>query len=417
MIRPYHKRLMTKEFFNVTGLENVLKYRFLFSKLGTEEVDISEAYGRILAQDMISDENLPDFRRSTMDGYAICASSSYGSGESNPGWLTIKGSVAMGERPGFQIAPGEAARIATGGMLPKGADAIVMIEHTEAVDDASIEIYKSVAPGQHVIDIGEDFKQDEILLSCGRLIRAQEVGLLAAFGKQKISVYKKPVVAIISTGDEVVPIEQNPPLGKIRDINSYTLSAQVREAGGIPKSYGIVPDSYQQLHQVCSHAISDSDIVLISGGSSVGVRDLTIDVLSSLPDSEILVHGVSISPGKPTILAKVGDCAFWGLPGHVVSAMVVFSVIVRPFIEHIAGLAYKKNFEIPAKLTRNLPSVHGRTDYIRVRLFEKDGVQYAEPILGKSGLLNTMIKADGLIEIDINTEGLYKDSDVKVTLI
>ncbi|NJL60448.1 MAG: molybdopterin molybdotransferase MoeA [Desulfobacteraceae bacterium] len=394
-------------------MENVLKYRFLFPQVGTEEADISQAYSRILAEEVLSDENLPEFLRSTMDGYAICASSSYGASESNPAWLSIKGSVAMGAAPAFSIGPGETARIATGGMLPDGADAVVMIEHTETVDETSVEIYKSVAPGQHVIDIGEDFRRGETLLSIGQFLRSPEVGLLAAFGKQRIRVYRKPIVSIISTGDEIVPIEQKPSLGKIRDINSYTLSAQVSETGAIPK-LRIVPDAYTRLHQICSQAISDSDMVLISGGSSVGVRDLTIDVLSSLPNSEILVHGISISPGKPTILAKVGNCAVWGLPGHVVSAMVVFSVVVRPFIEHISGLAYRKRFEIPAKLTRNIPSVHGRTDYVRVRLFESNGTMYAEPILGKSGLLNTMVKADGLIEIDINTEGLYQDSEVRV---
>ncbi len=405
---------MAAEFFNVTSVEDVLKYRFLFPKTDTEEADISQACSRVLAEEVLSDENLPEFPRSTMDGYAICASSSYGAGESNPAWLTIKGSVAMGERPAFSIAPGEAARIATGGMLPDGADAVVMVEHTETVDETSIEIYKSVAPGQHVIDIGEDFRQSERLLSVGQFLRAQEVGLLAAFGKQQISVYKKPLVSIISTGDEIVPIHEKPSLGRVRDINSYTLSAQTAESGAIAKLYGIVPDTYTQLYRICSQAISDSDMVLISGGSSVGMRDMTVDVLSSLPDSEILVHGISISPGKPTILAKVGNCAVWGLPGHVVSAMVVFSVIVRPFIEHISGLSYRKRFEIPARLTRNVPSVHGRTDYIRVRLFENNGIMYAEPILGKSGLLNTMVKADGLIEIDINTEGLYRDSEVRV---
>ena len=405
---------MAAEFFNVTSVEDVLKYRFLFPKTGTEEADISQVYSRILAEELLSDENLPEFPRSTMDGYAICASSSYGASESNPAWLNIKGSVAMGERPDFQIGPGEAARIATGGMLPDGADAVLMVEHTETVDDSSIEIYKSVAPGQYVIDIGEDFRQSEKLLSIGQFLGSPEVGLLAAFGKQRISVYKKPLVSIISTGDEIVPINEKPSLGRIRDINSHTLSAQAAEIGAIAKSYGIVPDIYAQLYQICSQTISDSDMVLISGGSSVGMRDMTVDVLSSLPDSEILVHGISISPGKPTILAKVGNCAVWGLPGHVVSAMVVFSVIVRPFIEHISGLAYRKKFEIPARLTRNVPSVHGRTDYVRVRLFESNGIMYAEPILGKSALLNTMVKADGLIEIDINTEGLYRDSEVRV---
>jgi molybdopterin molybdotransferase len=403
---------MTKEFFKVTDLNKVLEYRRIFSKVTAEEVDISETTGRLLAEDIISDTDLPDFMRATMDGYAISASSSYGATEANPGWLTIKGSIAMGDRPSFRIGPGEAARIATGGMLPQGADSVMMIEHTETVDEHSVEIYKSIAPGQHVIDIGEDFKKGETLLSCGQRIRAQETGLLAAFGKQNVLVYRKPKIAIISTGDEIVPIDDMPGLGKIRDINTYTLAGLVKEAGGIPLSYGIVPDIYDALDQTCRQAIEASDMVLISGGSSVGVRDLTIDVLSSLTDTQILVHGISISPGKPTILAKVGNCAFWGLPGHVVSAMVVFSVVVKPFIEHISGLEFSREVKIPATLTRNIASVHGRTDYVRVRLFEKNGKIYAEPILGKSGLINTMVKADGLVEIGMNTEGLYQGAEV-----
>lgn len=405
---------MTKEFFNVTDLNNVLEYRLMFPKITVEKTDISETTGRILAEGIISDTDLPDFMRATMDGYAICASSSYGATEANPGWLTIKGAIAMGDRPSFRICPGEAARIATGGMLPQGADSVMMIEHTETVDEHSVEIYKSIAPGQNVIEIGEDFRKGEKLLFDGQRIRAQETGLLAAFGKQNVLVYRKPEIAIISTGDEIVPIDHTPGLGRIRDINTYTLSGLVKEAGAIPITYGIVPDVYDALYQTCRQAVEISDMVLISGGSSVGVRDLTIDVLSSLPDAQILVHGISISPGKPAILAKVGNCAFWGLPGHVVSAMVVFSVVVKPFIEHICGLALNRDIKIPAILTRNIASVHGRTDFVRVRLFEKDGKIYAEPILGKSGLINTMVKADGLIEIDMNTEGLYQGTQVWV---
>jgi len=410
---------MTKEFFKVTDLNKVLEYRRIFSKVTAEDVDISETAGRILAEDIISDTDLPDFMRATMDGYAISASSSYGATEANPGWLTIKGAISMGEIPSFRIGPGESARIATGGMLPQGADSVMMIEHTETVgannySPQHIEIYKSIAPGQHVIEIGEDFRKGEMLLCCGQRIRAQETGLLAAFGKQNVLVYQKPEIAIISTGDEVVPIDHTPGFGKIRDINTYTLAGLVKQAGGIPHFYGIIPDVYDALKQTCRQAVEASDMVLISGGSSVGVRDLTIDVLASLPNAEILVHGISISPGKPTILAKVGNCAVWGLPGHVVSAMVVFSVVVKPFIEHISGLAVSREVKIPAILTRNIASVHGRTDYVRVRLSEKNGKLYAEPILGKSGLINTMVKADGLVEIDMNTEGLYQGAEVWV---
>ncbi|QTA89533.1 molybdopterin molybdotransferase MoeA [Desulfonema magnum] len=406
-----------KEFFKVKSLDQVLEYASGFPHTGTEEIPLSDTLGRILAKDIVSDVDLPDFMRATMDGYAVRASSTFGASEANPAYLNIRGAVYMGQSPDFSIGPGECARISTGGMVPPGADSVIMIEHTEAMDDTTIEVFRSVAPGQHMIEIGEDFKNEEIILSRGQKLRPQETGLLAAFGKQRAEVFKKPVIGIISTGDEVVPIEKSPGSGQIRDINTHTLSALVREAGAIPLVFGIVQDDYDMLFEKCSQALSQSDMVLISGGSSVGVRDFTIEVLSALPESDILVHGISISPGKPTILAKVRNKAFWGLPGHVVSAMVVFSIVVRPFIEHICGLGHKKEIRVPALLSRNVSSAQGRADYVRVRLIEKDGVLRAEPILGKSGLLNTIIKADGLIEIGINTEGLDKDTKVFVIIL
>jgi molybdopterin molybdotransferase len=291
-----------------------------------------------------------------------------------------------------------------------------MVEHTGEIDESTIEVYRSVAPGQNVIEKGEDFSKGQIILSAGQKIRPQETGLLAAFGKTQVSVYEKPFIGIISTGDEIVAVDQTPGPGQLRDINTYTLSGLVAGAGGIPVSYGIVKDDFKALFETCSEALAQCNMILISGGSSVGSRDFTIEAISTLPEAEILVHGISISPGKPTILAKVGNKAFWGLPGHVVSAMVVFAIVVKPFIEHIGGLDPQQSgkMKIPAKISRNVSSAQGRIDFIRVRLTEKDGIFLAEPILGKSGLINTMVKADGLIEIDLNTEGLDKGAEVQV---
>ncbi|GBC62371.1 molybdopterin molybdenumtransferase MoeA [Desulfonema ishimotonii] len=405
-----------KDFFKVMDLDQVLAFRSDFPKVGTEEIPLTAAVGRILAEDVRSDMNLPYFRRTTVDGYAIQAASGFGASESNPAYLTVSGVISMGESPDFSVGPGKAARISTGGMLPRGADSVVMIEHTEALDETTIEVYKSVAPGQNVIEPGEDFQQDEIILSAGRKIRPQEMGLLAAFGRETVTVYRKPVVSIISTGDEIVPINQRPGVGQIRDINSYTLAGLVREAGGTPLGFDIVRDDYNALLGICSEAVEQSDMVLISGGSSVGMRDFTIEVLADLPQSEILVHGISVSPGKPTILARVGDKPFWGLPGHVVSAMVIFVTVVRPFIEHATGLSEKDHraLGIPARLSRNLASAQGRVDFVRVRLVPKEDGLWAEPVLGKSGLINTMIRADGLIEIGRDTEGLDKGEPVLV---
>ncbi|MBU1182397.1 MAG: gephyrin-like molybdotransferase Glp [Pseudomonadota bacterium] len=405
-----------KDFFKVTDLEKVLEYVSLFQTVETEQISLQDTLGRILAENIISDIDLPGFSRSTMDGYAVRASSTFGASEENPAYLNVVGSIAMGEAPSFSVEQGEAAKISTGGMLPKGADSVVMIEHTEILDEKTIEAYKSAAPGQNIIQKGEDFTEGNVILHAGQKIRPQETGLLAAFGKEQVKVFKRPVIGIISTGDEVVPVSETPRPGQIRDINTFSLSGQVTEAGGSPLIFGIVKDDYKNLLEKCREALLVSDMVLISGGSSVGTRDFTIEVLSALPDSEIVVHGISISPGKPTILARSVNKPVWGLPGHVVSAMIVFAAVVKPFIEKISGFSpEKKNMDIlSARLSRNVSSAQGRTDYVRVRLTEKEGILWAEPILGKSGLINTMIKADGLIEIGKNVEGLEKGAEVKV---
>ena len=405
-----------KPFFKVTDLPSVLKLVSGFEPVETESIALLEATGRILATDIFSEHDLPGFARATMDGFAVRAASTFGASEANPAYLTVAGEVAMGESPSFTVGTGQVSRISTGGMLPKGTDAVIMVEHTETLDDTTIEAYRSVAPGQHVITVGEDFLKDETILTAGQNLRPQETGLLAAFGHRDVTVYRRPIVGIISTGDEIVPINQLPQPGQIRDINSYSLSGQVQNAGGVPIFYGIVADDYPALLDMCQQAIQETDMVLLSGGSSVGMRDFTIEVLSNLPDTEILVHGISISPGKPTILARSSGKAVWGLPGQVVSAMVVFKAVVLPFCEHVAGLIPGQRYlpTASARLDRSLASAQGRTDFVRVRLYRKDGSLQAEPILGKSGLINTMVKADGLIQIDINTEGLDKDTMVAV---
>lgn len=405
-----------KEFFKVTDLQTVLEYRIKFPRVNTEEIPLAETVGRILADDGVADEDLPDFPRAIVDGYAVQGASTFGSSEGNPAYLTVIGNIAMGESPEITIGAAEAARISTGGMLPRGADSVVMIEHTEAIDDTTIEIYRSVAPGQNMIAIGEDIQKQTRVLMKGQTIRPQEAGLLAALGKQQVAVYRKPVIGIISTGDEVVPISETPARGQIRDINTYTLSGLIHRAGAAAISYGIVRDDFEILFEKCKLALEQCDMILISGGSSVGTRDFTVDVLSAFQDAKILVHGISISPGKPTILAKIKNKAIWGMPGHVVSAMIVFSRVVKPFVAHISGQAAgeKKELRLPATLSRNVASRQGRIDFIRVQLRFADGRLWADPVLGKSGLISTMVKADGLVEIDINTEGLDKGAEVEV---
>jgi molybdopterin molybdotransferase len=408
-----------RSFFKVVNIETVLTLATSFDVAAIEQIGLTVALGRVLAEDIRADIDIPGFSRSTMDGYAVRGASTFGASESNPAFLKVVGNVAMGEKPNLRVGAGEAVRIATGGMLPDGTDAVIMVEHTESIDTETIEAYKSTAPGQHVISQGEDMTRGAHVLHRGQPLRPQDVGLLAAVGATQLKVFAQPRVGIISTGDEVVPVDVVPAPGQIRDVNSAALAALVTAAGGVPQNYGIVSDDAQALLDVCRQAAWDNDMVLISGGSSVGTRDYTINVLQALEASEILVHGVSIRPGKPTILARAGGKPFWGLPGHVTSAMVVFRVLVRPYLERLAGLDshFSRRLHLSARLTRNLPSVQGRTDFVRVQLASgADGVD-AVPLLGKSGLIRTMAMADGLLCIDEHTEGLERGAVVPVELL
>jgi molybdopterin molybdotransferase len=405
-----------KEFFKVTTIEAVLALKNVFAPSGTERVGIEQALGRILAADLLAPGDIPGFDRSTVDGYAVRAASTYGASEGAPAYLAVVGAVEMGRPPIQAVGPGQAARIATGGMLPQGTDSVVMLEHAGVIDAATIEVYRSLAPGQHVVARDEDAAKGQALLSAGIRLRPQELGLLAACGATDVNVYIRPRVGIISTGDEVVPVEAVPQLGQVRDVNAHTLAALVRQCGGEAVRYGIVPDRYEALLAVCRQALAQNDMVLVSGGSSVGTRDLTVEVLAALEQSRILVHGVSISPGKPTILAQCGTKPFWGLPGHVTSAMVVFMVLVRPLLAHLAGWTNDAPVRVSARLTRNVASAQGRVDFVRVRLTHQAGEILAEPILGASGLIRTMVAADGLIAIDLNSEGLEQGAPVEVLL-
>lgn len=408
---------MKEKFFTVVPPETVLSLVDGFTPVSGETVPLALAHDRVAARDIAATDNLPGFARSSMDGFAVRAASTFGASETNPVYLERQGAVVMGRAPDFALSTGQAADIPTGGMMPDGADSVVMIEHTRMVDGGLLEIFKPVAPGENVMAADEDYRKNEVILTRGSRIRGQETGLLAALGITTVPVFRKPKIGVISTGDEVVPAESRPPTGRIRDVNSYTLSALIETGGGQAISYGIVDDRLESLKKKASTALAECDMVLLSGGSSLGDRDHTLELINTLPGSELLVSGIAIRPGKPTILARVRGKPFWGLPGQVTSAMIVFMVMVRPFINRLAGIrtdATGSGHAISALAGRNIPSVHGRVDYIRVRLAKKQGILQAFPVFGKSGLLRSMIEADGLIAIDADTEGIDAGTPVRV---
>jgi molybdopterin molybdotransferase len=383
-------------------------------------VPLEMALNRVCAVDIISPENLPPYPRSTMDGYAVRAKDTFGASEGLPAYLEVCGEVLMGEYPQTGPATGTCYIIATGGILPPGTDAVVMLEQTINIDDQMIEVVKPVAAGDNIINTGDDVSKDGVLLSKGQLLRPQELGLLAGIGIEYINVFRKVRVGIISTGDEIVPYSETPPPGKIRDMNGVNLAALVRSMNGRPHFHGITLDSEENLTDMIIEALAANDLVLLSGSSSVGTRDLGERVIEKLGSPGILLHGVAIKPGKPVIIARTEDKMIFGLPGHPVSAFVAFDLFVKPVLKQLSGV---ENFCLPdyrtvdARLMRNLNSTSGRTDFVRVRLEKLDtGKTAAIPILGKSGALSTMVKAQGYLIIQEHQQGLREGELVEVRL-
>jgi molybdopterin molybdotransferase len=409
------------EFFRLQTRAEVLAHYDRFLPVGVEDVDLADAGGRVLAAPISAPEEVPGFLRSTMDGYAVRAQDTFGASVGAPQYLEIKGEVPMGVAPTRGVGPGETLRVATGAMLPPGADAVVMLEYTAEHPDGTLEVRRAVAPGESLLTPGEDVARGEMLFPAGRRLRPQEIGLLAALGIKRLAVYKKPRVAIISSGDEIVPLYEKPRPGQVRDSNAYLAAAQVAEWGGLPLMHGIIPDDFDALRNTLAKALIAADLILISGGSSVGVRDLTLTAIQDLPGSEILVHGVALRPGKPTILAALGQTRLkplMGLPGHPASAAVVMEVLGRPLLLRLAGLMDQPSWggRVAAVLSRNLAGATGREDFVRVRLRREDATLWADPVLGPSGLLSPLVKSDGLVMIPLGVEGFFKGEAVSVQL-
>jgi molybdopterin molybdotransferase len=414
----------------------------LFNK--SEMIDTASSIGRVTVEDVIAPHALPEFPRSTVDGFAVQAGDTYGATEALPAYLNLRGEVPMGRAASFVLDTGHCSLIHTGGMLPDGSDAVVMLEYSQQTSKTSknnnsgpneIEITKAVAKGENVIAIGEDVVKGTVVIPKGRRLRSAEIGGLMALGVLDIRVATRIKVGLISSGDEIVEPDKVPVKGQVRDVNAYTLASLVTKTGGEPILYGIVPDLLASLKSTAAKALTECDVIVITAGSSASTRDMTAEVISSLGLPGVLVHGINTKPGKPTILGVCSGKAVIGLPGNPVSALVNGYLFVVPVIEKLLGLHSGKNMSlhasIPARLTVNIPSQAGREDWWPVKLtpipsadahiMDKQIATFmdrwqAEPIFGKSNLIFSLVSADGLLRIPADVTGLNAGEMVEVML-
>jgi molybdopterin molybdotransferase len=403
-----------KEFFAVRTVGEALAGFRPARRTAVETVALAQAHGRVPAEPVRAPHDLPGFARATVDGYAVRAADTYGASEGQPSYLEVTGAVAMGRAPEGTVAPGTAFAMPTGGVIPEGADAVVMVEHTQEAMAGTIEVVRPVAPGDGLVRADEDAAAGSELVPAGRFLRAQDLGLLAAAGVTNLRVHARPRVAIVSTGDEVVdPATATLGAGQVRDASAVALAALVRDAGGEPDPRGIVPDDHDALTAVLREAVRASDVVVVSAGSSVGARDETAAVVAGLGKPGIWAHGIALRPGKPTLLADCGGVPVVGLPGNPRSALVVFRLVGMPVVRLVGGVTHSPaEASTRARLERDVPSAAGRLDIVQVAV--RDGV--ASPLFGASALLSILSAADGYIVVADEATGLQAGTEVDVTL-
>ncbi len=377
----------------------------------------SLASGRVTAESVRAPQAVPPFPRSEVDGYAVRAADTYGASEALPAYLEVCGEVTMGVAPTFTVRPGQAALIHTGGMLPDGADAVVMVEYTQLSRAGEVEILRPVAVGDGVIAAGEDVQAGAEVIPAGVRLRPAEIGALMALGVTTVRVARRPRVAILSTGDEVVPPEVTPQPGQVRDVNSYTLSALVAQAGGEAVLYGIVRDEREALMATARRAFAECDALVVTAGSSASARDITAEVLHALGAPGVLVHGVNTKPGRPTILGAAEGKPLAGLPGNPVSALVNAGLFVVPMVAHLQGVTRIRPAPlVRARVTVNLASEAGREDWWPVRLRATPTGWEADPIFYKSNLIFRLVEADGLLKVPADATGLALGEEADVLL-
>ena len=398
---------------SIDEAKDIIRNEFTY-KLDYEKVNILQAIGRVCYKDVQASGNIPEFKRSTVDGFAVDSRDLFGASEAIPAMMDIKGEVLMGKTPPADIAfSGECLYVPTGGMLPEGADSVVMIEYSERLDENTILINSPVAPGDNVIQAGEDTSLGETVIKAGQKLRPYEIGVLASLGIIELLVYKRPKIGIISTGDEIVPSETQPSLGEVRDINTYLLYSSIFEDGAEPINYGIIKDDYKLLKTTVDRAVKECDIVLISGGSSVGKKDQTLKVIDSYEAGGVLVHGIAVKPGKPTIIGKAEGKVVFGLPGHPLACSIIYKTLVKDYIDKLMNLKEEK-YGTSAVLSINYHKAKGREEYLPVELEGTGDKVIAKPVFGKSGLITVFSRAWGYIKIDKNVEGLKEGQPVEV---
>lgn len=408
---------MFRELLTLDEVKHIIKEHFKPKPLGVEELPLLEAHNRILAQNVTANMNIPPFNRSTVDGYAVKAEDTFNAEENKPVKLKICGSVNVGEKPTLTVNKGMAAEIVTGAPMPEGADAVVMFEHTER-KNSELYVYSAVVKDENVMKAGADIKKGETVLKIGQKLGSREIGVLAALGIAKIKVYAIPLVAVLSTGAEVTEPGQPLQPGRIYDINAYSLCSAVAESSGKPMYLGVFPDDMTQLQPVLKRALENADIVITSGGVSVGPKDVMPKTLNSLGKPGVIVCGIAIKPGKPTTIASIGGKPIFSLPGHPTSALLVFNLLVRPLIQQMAGVRAKKSLSVKAYAASRMFPAKGRRTFIMVKLKRDEAnLLLAEPVpTGLSGAITTLAKADGFIEIAENQQFIDAGEEVKVHL-